>query len=42
MHFIGQKFRGVSEQLSFTPPFFGLKMQKSTFVKKKGVYRIEM
>ena len=35
MHFNGQTFSSVFEQFSFTSKFFGLKMQKSTSLKKK-------
>ena len=35
VHFNGQMFSSVFEQFSFTSKFFGLKMQKSTFFKKK-------
>ena len=35
MCFHGQTFRSVFEQFSFTSKFFGLKMQKSTSLKKK-------
>ena len=34
MHFNGQTFSGVIEQFSFTSKFLGLKMQKSTFLRK--------
>ena len=34
VHFNGQTFSGVFEQFSFTAKFFGLKMQKKTFLKK--------
>ena len=40
MHFNGQTFSGVFEQFSFTSKFLGLKMQKSTFLKKKMVLRV--
>ena len=36
MHFNGQTFSSVFKQFSFTSKFFGLKMQKSTFFRKKG------
>ena len=36
VHFNGQTFSSVFEQFSFTSKFFGLKMQKSTFLKKNG------
>ena len=36
MQFNGQKFSNLSEKLSFNPHFFGLKMQKSAFLKKNG------
>ena len=36
MQFNGQTFISVFEQLFFTPKFFGLKMQKSTFLRKNG------
>ena len=36
VHFNGQTFSSVFEQYSFTSKFFGLKMQKSTFLKKNG------
>ena len=35
VHFNGQTFSSVFEQFSFTSNFFGLKMQKSNFCKKK-------
>ena len=34
--FYGQTLSGVFEQFSFTLKFLGLKMQKSTFFKKKN------
>ena len=37
MNFNGQTFSSVFEQFSFTSKFFGLKMQKSIFLKKKMV-----
>ena len=40
VHFNGQTFSSVFEQFSFTSKFFGLKMQKSTFLKKKMVLRV--
>ena len=40
MHYNGQAFSSVFEQFSFTSMFFGLKMQKSTFFKKKIVLRV--
>ena len=36
MHFNGPTFSNVFEQFSFTSKFFGLKMQKSTFLRKNG------
>ena len=36
MQFNGQKFSNLSEKLSFNPHYFGLKMQKSAFLKKNG------
>ena len=40
MHFNGQTFSNVFELFSFTSKFFGLKMQKSTFLKKKIFLRV--
>ena len=37
VHFNGQTLSSVFEQFSFTSKFFGLNMQKSTFLKKKMV-----
>ena len=36
MHFNGQTFNSAFEQFSFNSKYFGLKMQKSTFLKKIG------
>ena len=36
VHFNGQKLSSVFEEFSFTSKFFGLKMQKSTFLEKNG------
>ena len=36
MYFNGQTFSSVFEQFSFTSKIFGLKMQKSTFLRKNG------
>ena len=40
MHFNGQTFSSVFEQFSFTSNLFGLKMQKSTFLKEKMILRV--
>ena len=40
MNFNGQTFSSVFEQFSFLSKFFGLKMQKSTFLKEKMVLRV--
>ena len=40
MHFNVQTFSNVFEQFSFTSKLFGVKMQKSTFIKKKMVFRV--
>ena len=37
MIFNGQTFSSVFEQFSFTSKYFGLKMQKSTFLKINGL-----
>ena len=37
MNFNGQTFSSVFEQFSFTSKFFGLKVQKSIFLKEKMV-----
>ena len=36
VYFNGQTLSSVFEQFSFTSKFFGLKMQKSYFLRKKG------
>ena len=36
MYFNGQNFSRVFEQFSFTSKIFGLKMQKSTFLRENG------
>ena len=36
MHFNGRTFSSVFDLFSFTSKFFGLKMQKSTFLRKNG------
>ena len=36
VYFNGQTFSSVFEQFSFTSKFFGLKMQKSYFLRKNG------
>ena len=40
MNFNGQTFSSVFEQFSITSKFFGLKMQKSIFLKEKMVLRV--
>ena len=46
MHFNGQTVSSIFEQFSFTVKFFGLKMQKSTFLRESGfessIYKIDV
>ena len=39
VHLIGQKFSGVSKQLSFTPQIFWVKSAKIDFLRKRGFER---
>ena len=46
VQFNGQTFSSAFEQFSFTSKFFGLKMQKSTFLRKNdfesSFYKIDV